>query len=69
MIFVKPRDGYMILDPHTAEVLPVAGDFKDEREQYWQRRLRDGDVVMATPPPPPPEMPADAVYSPEAPTE
>lgn len=56
-MFVKPangRDGapLHIRFPRTAAVLEAAGAEVDPRVDgfFWQRRLRDGDVVLATPP-------------------
>jgi hypothetical protein len=57
-IFVKPRliDGApaVIPDPQGGPVLPADGAYKP-RNAFWLRRLRDGDVIEATPVPLPPK--------------
>lgn len=47
-IFLKPAEGRQVRDPATKEPLPAEGDFKP-RNSYWLRRIKDGDVVMASP--------------------
>lgn len=52
-MYVKPKPGVIVRDPHTKKPVPPEGrEVPDER--YWQRRVRDGDLVLAEPPPPPP---------------
>ena len=49
-MYIKPRDAALIVrDPLTAEPLPATGQAKPDNS-YWQRRLREGDVIKATPP-------------------
>lgn len=49
-IFIKPVDtAVKIRDPKTGKPLAAAGEWKVDGS-YWQRRLRDKDVVEATPP-------------------
>jgi hypothetical protein len=49
---VKPAEGRQVRDPVTKQLLPAAGrDVPDN--QFWRRRLRDGDVVVETAAPPP----------------
>lgn len=44
-ITIKPaRAGLIVRDPVTFEPLPAEGAEKP-RDQYWLRRLRDGDVI------------------------
>jgi Protein of unknown function (DUF2635) len=48
---VKPAEGRAVRDPLTKQLLPAAGrDVPDN--QFWRRRLRDGDVVSADAPAP-----------------
>lgn len=47
---VKPASGLVVRDPGTLEPLPAEGGAV-ELTTYWQRRLRDGDVVEVTTPP------------------
>jgi hypothetical protein len=47
-LFVKPREGLTVPDPQTRQPLPAEGKAVP-RTGYWARRLRDGDVVEATP--------------------
>lgn len=42
---VKPKEGYVVRDPHSMRALNAEGEEKP-RNQYWLRRLRDGDVVL-----------------------
>ena len=48
-MYVKAAPGMKIRDADLKDLLPDEGrDVPDS--DYWQRRLRDGDVVKATPP-------------------
>lgn len=51
---VKPAPGLRIRDPEKGDYLPEAGR-EVPNTQYWQRRLRDGDVVAAKAPAKPPK--------------
>jgi ferric-dicitrate binding protein FerR (iron transport regulator) len=43
---VKPAEGRAVRDERTMQLLPPEG--RDvPNSAYWQRRLRDGDVVAA----------------------
>lgn len=44
-IRIKPAPGRIVRDPVTYRPLAVEGENKPRFDQYWQRRLRDGDVV------------------------
>lgn len=44
---IKPKLGLIVRDPVTFRPLAVEGENKP-RDQYWMRRLRDGDVVKVT---------------------
>lgn len=46
-MYVKPAQGLVIRDPDLKDLLPEAGREVPE-SGYWQRRLRDGDVVAAS---------------------
>ncbi|TWA69732.1 uncharacterized protein DUF2635 [Azospirillum baldaniorum] len=48
-MYVKPKPGALVRDPETREPLPAEGAEVPEN-QYWMRRLADGDVVRADPP-------------------
>lgn len=49
-IYLKPTsDQVKVKDPLTRKPLDKDGEFKPNNS-YWQRRLRDKDVVQATPP-------------------
>jgi Protein of unknown function (DUF2635) len=45
---IKPKPGLIVRDPVTHRPLAVEGEDKPRFDQYWQRRLRDGDVVLVT---------------------
>jgi hypothetical protein len=48
-MYVKAAPGMKIRDADLKDLLPDEGrDVPDT--DYWQRRLRDGDVVLAEPP-------------------
>jgi len=44
-MFVIPKPGKTIPDPQRGDALPPDGR-EVEASQYWQRRLRDGDVTI-----------------------
>lgn len=46
---VRPAEGRMVPDPDRGDVLPKEGRTVP-KNQWWMRRLRDGDVVMITAP-------------------
>lgn len=59
-MFVKAAPGLVIRDPDLLDLLPPEGrDVPDT--PYWQRRVRDLDVVLATPETP--AEPASAGFS------
>lgn len=58
-MFVKPADGLVIPDPDRRDALPAEGR-EVPASDFWLRRLRDGDVVMA-------EAPREAPAATEAP--
>lgn len=45
-IFVIPKDGKRVIDNMTRRPLPESG-IEVQDNPYWQRRLRDGDIVLA----------------------
>ncbi|MEN4984011.1 DUF2635 domain-containing protein [Acinetobacter modestus] len=47
-MFVVPKQGYKIPDPSLSDFLPEGGR-EVQKNSYWVRRLRDGDVVEKTP--------------------
>jgi len=50
-IFLTPaKPGLIVRDPVTAKPLEASGEFK-EREPYWIRRIKAGDVIAAAPAP------------------
>jgi hypothetical protein len=72
-MYVKPAEGLKVRDPVKKDHLPDGGREVSDLDLYWQRRLRDKDVVLADPPsanavrktpaPPPPAEPADGAKS------
>ena len=48
---IKPAPGLVIRDYQTKRLLAAEGEDKPRFDQYWQRRLRDGDVVLVEPEP------------------
>lgn len=68
-MYVKPAAGLSVRDPIKKDLLPEEGREVPDSGMYWQRRVRDGDVVISQPPanavrkatpPAPPAPPADA---------
>ncbi|MCU4119301.1 DUF2635 domain-containing protein [Variovorax sp. N23] len=49
-MYVKAAPGLMIRDPIFKDLIPAEGRDVPADSDYWQRRLRDGDVVTADPP-------------------
>lgn len=43
---VKPAEGRAVRDPRTMNLLPDEGAEVSDRDVFWRRRLRDGDVVL-----------------------
>lgn len=54
-MFVTPKAGLLVRDPATGEPLPETGR-EVSQDQYWMRRLQDGDVEVAMPAAPKPAM-------------
>jgi len=52
-MFIKPKDGRQVPDPDRGDVLPVEGREVND-QQYWQRRINDGDVELVDKPTAPP---------------
>lgn len=48
-MYVKPKDGRQVPDPDRGDVLPVEGREVND-QQYWQRRINDGDVEVVEKP-------------------
>lgn len=44
---VKPAPNRVVCDPMTGRLLPEAGAEVPDN-QFWQRRIQDGDVVLVT---------------------
>lgn len=45
-MFVKPAPGLSIRDPELLDLLPAEGREVSDDNMYWQRRVRDRDVVL-----------------------
>jgi hypothetical protein len=58
MIFVKPREGYIVRDPINMQPVPKEGRFVSET-QYWRQRIIEGDLTEETPPVEPPPLTED----------
>ena len=50
-LFLKPAEGRAVRREQDGAPWPAEGDFT-ERTQFVRRRLKDGDLVEATPPKP-----------------
>lgn len=49
-MFVKPAPGLVVRDPDLKDLIPAEGRHVSDDSMFWHRRLRDKDVVLATPP-------------------
>jgi len=47
-MFVKPKAGLLVRNPVTREPLPAEGAEVPDND-YWQRRLLDGDIAPVQP--------------------
>jgi len=47
-LFLKPAKGLTVRDPISGQPLAADGETKPAT-QYWQRRLKDGDVIESKP--------------------
>lgn len=45
-MFVKPNEGCEIRDPFKRTLLPKEGAEVADNDHFWQRRVRDKDVVV-----------------------
>ena len=52
-MYLVPAEGLSIPDPDRRDRLPAEGR-EVPSSDYWNRRLRDGDVRIGTPPAPEP---------------
>ena len=48
-MYVKPLNGRQVPDPAHGDILPVEGRYVVD-DQYWQRRILDGDIEVADAP-------------------
>jgi len=50
--YVKPAKGLIVRYPGTMGALPAEGttiELTGKRGNYWRRRIKSGDVIIATP--------------------
>jgi hypothetical protein len=52
-MFIKPVSGRRVPDPEKGGFVPPEGRVVADHDQYWLRRIADGDVVKADPKPAP----------------
>lgn len=45
-MFVKPNEGCAVRDPFKHTLLPKEGAEVSDNDPFWQRRVRDKDVVV-----------------------
>ena len=50
-IYVKPRQGFVIVHSETYRILAAEGDYVDDSDHFWIKRLVDGDVTVSQPTP------------------
>ena len=48
LIFIIPKHGLKVIDPMTRKPIDSNGQYV-EKTVYWQRRIKDGDVVQYGP--------------------
>jgi len=46
-MFIKPVSGRRVPDPEKGGFVPPEGRVVADHDQYWLRRIADGDVVKA----------------------
>lgn len=46
-MFIKPVSGRRVPDPEKGGFVPPEGRVVTDHDQYWLRRIADGDVVKA----------------------
>jgi hypothetical protein len=46
-MFIQPVSGRRVPDPEKGGFVPPEGRVVADHDQYWLRRLADGDVVKA----------------------
>ena len=46
-MFIKPVSGRRVPDPEKGGFVPPEGRVVADHDQYWLRRIADGDVVNA----------------------
>lgn len=49
---VTPAEGRAVRDPRNMQLLPDEGREVPDGDQFWVRRVRDGDVTVEAPDPP-----------------
>jgi len=64
-LFLVPKAGLQVRDPDTTVPLPAEGAEKP-RNQYWLRRLQDGDVSLGRAPAEVPPRAASLKTKPQA---
>lgn len=57
-MIIKPAPGVKVRDPLSLQHIPETGIEVSDTDTYWARRLRSGDVVIASKPAPKPAAPA-----------
>lgn len=43
---IRPADGMIVRHPETKQPIPADGIDVDETSLFWNRRIRQGDVVV-----------------------
>ena len=59
-MYLKPKKGLQVMDPEKGDYLPAEGREVSEN-QYWSRRLIDGEVTKAKAPKRKANQPAEEV--------
>ena len=60
-MYAIPTPGRSVPLPGSRQLLPAAGQNIGPLTQYWQRRLRDGDIIVSESAPLPKAAPAAIV--------
>ena len=47
MLYLQPKEGLVVRDPRNGKPMPCSGAAVPDNN-YWRRRLRDGDVKETT---------------------
>ena len=45
-MIIKAKEGIILRDPVTKQIVPPDGKEVSDNDLFWQRRVRDGDAIV-----------------------